>query len=102
VTPALVDRYYDITLREGNRRALAERFAQIRPGELTARIAEIKQPTLILWGGRDHLIPPAAAARFHRDIEGSRLVIFDDLGHVPHEEDPARTMAAVKDFLGAE
>ena len=32
-------------------------------------------------------------------IAGSRLVVFDDLGHVPHEENPARTVAPVKDFL---
>jgi pimeloyl-ACP methyl ester carboxylesterase len=27
------------------------------------------------------------------------LVIFEDLGHAPEEEDPARTVAAVKQFL---
>jgi pimeloyl-ACP methyl ester carboxylesterase len=102
VTPELIDRYYELALREGNRKALAQRFAQARPGELAARIPELKMPTLILWGGRDGLIPPEAAARFHRDISGSRLVMFDDLGHVPHEEDPGRTVAAVKDFLGIE
>jgi pimeloyl-ACP methyl ester carboxylesterase len=102
VTPELVDRYYEIALSEGNRRALAQRFAQARPGELAARIPELKLPTLILWGGRDQLIPPEAAARFHRDISGSKLVMFDDLGHVPHEEDPGRTVAAVKAFLGIE
>jgi pimeloyl-ACP methyl ester carboxylesterase len=102
VTPALVDRYYEIALRAGNRHALAQRFAQARPGELAGRIPELKQPTLILWGGRDGLIPPEAAARFHRDIVGSKLVVFDDLGHVPHEEDSARTVAAVKEFLGIE
>jgi pimeloyl-ACP methyl ester carboxylesterase len=102
VTPELVDRYYEIALREGNRRALAQRFAQVRAGEFAARIPELKLPTLILWGGRDQLIPPEAAARFHRDIFGSQLVMFDDLGHVPHEEDPGRTVAAVKSFLGTE
>jgi len=25
--------------------------------------------------------------------------VFDDLGHVPHEEDPQRTLAAVMRFL---
>ncbi len=102
VTPELIDRYYEIALREGNRRALAQRFAQARQGELAARIPELKLPTLILWGGRDQLIPPEAAERFHRDISGSRIVTFDDLGHVPHEEDPGRTVAAVKAFLGIE
>ena len=64
------------------------------------QLKEIKAPTLIIWGGRDGLIAPANAERFHNDIAGSRLVMFDDLGHVPHEEDPARTVAEVKRFLG--
>jgi pimeloyl-ACP methyl ester carboxylesterase len=102
VTPALVDLYYDIALRAGNRQALAQRFAQARPGEFADRIPRLTQPTLILWGGRDTLVPLEAAERFHRDIAGSKLVIFAELGHVPHEEDPARTAAAVKDFLGLE
>jgi hypothetical protein len=27
-------------------------------------------------------------------------VTFDDLGHVPHEEDPSRTLLPVQRFLG--
>ena len=64
------------------------------------RIATLKLPTLILWGGRDRLIPPAYAERFAKDIPGSRVVLFETLGHVPHEEDPAATVAPVKAFLG--
>jgi pimeloyl-ACP methyl ester carboxylesterase len=99
VTPDLVDLYYEITLREGNRRALMQRFQQARPEALVARIRELKLPTLILWGGRDGLIPAENGERFRTDIAGSELIVFDDLGHVPHEEDPARTVAAVKRFL---
>ncbi len=99
VTPELVDRYYEISLREGNRAALVQRFAQAQPGQHEARIRGIRTPTLILWGGRDRLIPAEYGGVFLRDIAGSRLVIFDDLGHVPQEEDPARTVAAVETFL---
>jgi pimeloyl-ACP methyl ester carboxylesterase len=59
----------------------------------------LKLPTLILWGGRDRLIPPSVAQRLRDDIAGSELVLFDELGHVPHEEDPQRTVAPVKEFL---
>jgi len=100
VTPALVDRYFEITLREGNRDALVRRFAQFPSGPEAARIAELRLPTLILWGGRDRLIPPADAERFHRDIAGSTVALFPALGHVPHEEDPSGTAAAVSAFLG--
>jgi pimeloyl-ACP methyl ester carboxylesterase len=100
VTPDLVDRYFELTLREGNRRAVTLRFEQSDWGADAPRIKGVTTPTLILWGGRDRLIPAEDARAFERDIAGSKLVIFDDLGHVPHEEEPARTAAAVKAFLG--
>jgi pimeloyl-ACP methyl ester carboxylesterase len=99
VTPELVDLYYDMALREGNRRALGLRMRQ-RLAVQPERIAMLRLPTLILWGGLDRLIPPENARRFAQDIAGSQLVVFDDLGHVPHEEDPARTVAVVRQFLG--
>jgi pimeloyl-ACP methyl ester carboxylesterase len=100
ITPGLIDLYFDITLREGNRRTLVEQFKQAPLGEMAHRIREVKVPTLILWGGRDRLIPPEIGERFHREIIGSQLVMFNDLGHVPQEEDPARTVAVAKQFLG--
>ena len=99
VTPDLVDRYFDLATREGNRAALVARFDQTKPGSLAERVPEIQVPTLILWGGKDRLIPLELGERFARDIRGSRLVVFDALGHVPHEEDPARTVEAVLPFI---
>ncbi len=98
----MVDRYADLTRRAGNRRAMIERSRRRTSGTdgLASRIPELKLPTLIMWGGRDRLIPPENAERFHRDIAGSTLVMFDDLGHAPDEEDPERTVVAVKRFLG--
>jgi len=99
VTPDLVDRYFDLTTRAGNREALVQRFVQAPLGLDAGRIPQLKAPTLILWGGRDRLIPPANAERFKRDIAGSQLVLFSNLGHVPQEEDPGRTVAALQRFL---
>jgi pimeloyl-ACP methyl ester carboxylesterase len=101
VTPEMIDRAVALTQREGNRRAFIDRFSQRQPGP-PARLAEIKVPTLILWGGRDRLVPIDAARILNREIAGSTLIVFDDLGHAPEEEDPARTVAAVKRFLGVE
>lgn len=99
VSDELIDRYYELTLRAGNREALRQRFIQAEAGQGFTRIAELKVPTLIIWGGRDELIPPDNAERFNRDIQGSRLVLFDDPGHVPQEEDPSRTVAVLMGFL---
>ena len=101
VNAALVERYEEITLREGNRRALRLRMQQLEMGEHAARIPQLKLPTLVIWGAKDQLIPPAYAERFARDIAGSRLVVFPELGHVPMEEDPVRTADLVRGFLAA-
>ena len=63
-------------------------------------LAGVRMPTLILWGGQARLIPPDTGQQFKQQIAGSQLVVFDDLGHVPQEEDPVRTVVPVKAFLG--
>ena len=100
IKPELIDRYYDLTLRAGNRQALAYRMDQRMSGD-EAHIKELKMPTLILWGAKDRLIPVDNARRFAADIPGSKLVVFDELGHVPHEEDAQKTLEAFKAFLVA-
>ena len=99
VSAEVVDRYFELALRAGNRAALQQRFEQMRPGQDAGRIKTLKLPTLILWGGRDRLIPPENGLAFARDIAGSRLVTFPALGHVPQEEDPAATLVPVQEFL---
>ncbi len=99
VTPALIDRYFDLTLRAGNRKALSYRMDQGYVSD-EAKIKSLKQPTLILWGAKDRLIPPENGQFFARDIAGSRLVMFEALGHVPHEENVQATLDEVVKFLG--
>lgn len=95
----LVERYYDLTLRQGNRRALNRRMLEMDNTADQAQIKQLNLPTLILWGAKDDLIPVENAALFHQDIKSSQLRVFDNLGHVPHEEDPTATVAVVKGFL---
>lgn len=52
-------------------------------------------------GAKGLLIPPDTAQRFVADIAGAQMVIFDDLGHVPHEEDGPKTVEAFKLFVSA-
>lgn len=99
VTPALVERYTAMTLRAGNRHALGQRMQHLNAGVYAEKIKTITTPTLILWGAKDQLIPVTYAHQFKQDIPGSKLVIFDQLGHVPHEEDALATVAVVKNFL---
>ncbi|MBI3789360.1 MAG: YigZ family protein, partial [Gemmatimonadetes bacterium] len=96
VADTIVDRYYAMVRRAGNRAAIPLRFAATTDSSLISRLRTLTVPTLIVWGLRDRLIPPDHGEQFHAAITGSTLVTFDDLGHVPMEEDPARTLVPVR------
>jgi pimeloyl-ACP methyl ester carboxylesterase len=49
-------------------------------------------PVLIVWGDRDPIIPVNHA---HEAIPGSRLVVFDGVGHLPQFEAPGRFIATL-------
>lgn len=100
ISAELVDRHFELALREGNRRALGLRLRQLEMGEGAERIATLRLPTLILWGRGDRLVPLSAGEFFRKAIPGSELVVIDDAGHVPHEEAPERTLPPLRAFLG--
>lgn len=99
VSKELVDRYYELTLRAGNRRAFVDRMNLEKQKSDVTAIQTIKQPTLILWGDQDLLIPVENAHRFHEDLPNDTLVILKNLGHVPMEEDSERSLKAVIAFI---
>ena len=58
----------------------------------------ISQPTLLIWGENDLEIPLADGERLHAQIPGSRLIVFLNCGHLPHEEYPEAFTNLVIDF----
>jgi pimeloyl-ACP methyl ester carboxylesterase len=63
------------------------------------RVPEIKCPTLIVWGRNDEIVPVEDAYEYERLIPGARKVIFEDTGHVPMVERPARFNQLLTEFL---
>lgn len=99
VTDALVDRYYELFLREGNRQAFIDRMAYFQYPDQSASIQQIRIPALILWGEQDRLIPVENAYRFQADLPLDTLVVLQQVGHLPMEEDPTSTAAVIRAFL---
>ena len=58
-------------------------------------------PTLIVWGAEDPFIPVSHAIAAHEALPGSRLEIFDGVGHYPHCEAPERFVAVLVDFIAS-
>jgi pimeloyl-ACP methyl ester carboxylesterase len=100
-TPAMVDRYWELLLYPGNRRATVQRFGQYSGDDGAAeKLKGLTVPTLILWGREDKLIPVTVAEWFNQQIPGSRVSILDGIGHIPMEEAPDRSLAPVLELLG--
>jgi pimeloyl-ACP methyl ester carboxylesterase len=101
LSDALVTRYYDLLLAPGVRAAMLARMQQSVLVEPTPLLSRIEAPTLLLWGKKDRMIPFANSVDYLHAIPHSRLVSFPELGHVPHEEDPATSLAPVLTFLNS-
>lgn len=99
VTPDKVQRYFELALRVGNRRALFQRMDQAQWGASAHMVRRVQQPTLVLWGLKDGMVSPANGPQFCRDIPHCTLVTFPELGHIPQEEDPKATLKAALPFL---
>ena len=56
-------------------------------------------PTLIIWGGRDRIVPVQHGESAHEAIPGSRLEVFDEVGHLPQLEAPGRFIAVLERFI---
>ncbi len=101
MTPAAVDRYWELLRYPGNRVATIERFAQGYSAVPAADLARITAPVLILWGRADRFIPVTNANYFARALPHRRAIIYDGVGHLPMEETPDRSAADVAGFLAA-
>ena len=100
VSEELIDRYYELTLRAGNRQALPQRFKQMTfRDDMRQRASTLSMPTLIIWGENDRLLPPILGVQMHEDIAASELVMIAGAGHVPHEEVPQETLLVLDKFL---
>jgi proline iminopeptidase len=65
------------------------------------RLGQITVPTLVLAGRDDFIFPPEHQRELAAGIPGARLQIIERAGHNPHSEQPAKVMAAVRDFVSA-
>ena len=62
-------------------------------------IARLAAATLLIWGDRDALFPRAHQDALTAAIKGSRLTIYQDIGHCPNWECPERVAADLVAFL---
>ena len=97
ITEQTKQMYYDMSMREGNRESFSKRVQQI-DNEPVLDISLIKTPTLVLWGKQDMLIDISMEENFKK-ISNAQFINYDNVGHSPQEEIPAKSVEDVINFL---
>ncbi len=62
-------------------------------------LSRITMPTLLIWGREDRIIPLAYGKALAKALPQGELVVFDDVGHLPHIEAPHLTNQSIRSFL---
>lgn len=80
-------------------KALWELTLASRASKLDKRLDELTLPILVITGDDDRIVPTADSIRLAGELPNASLVVIEAAGHVPHEEQPAEFMDAVREFL---
>lgn len=99
VTDDRVAYYYQPLKTRGGQLAATRARTQFGDFPIEDKLSSIKVPTLIIWGDHDELIPLEAGKKLNSVIRESKLVVFENCGHVPQEEMPERVVAELTNFI---
>ena len=90
---------YEQLVHVGSREGFAAALHALHSYSLRDRLPEISCPTLLVWGSDDRLVPLRQAHDLAQAIPDARMVTFEDTGHIPQLERPARFNSLLEEFL---
>lgn len=96
VTPAVLDGYHQPLKVAGWEQAFWNFATAPKANGLKENLSEIRQPSLLITGSNDTVVPTSDTVKLQEMIPDSALAVIPKTGHLPHEEKPAEFMAAIK------
>jgi pimeloyl-ACP methyl ester carboxylesterase len=100
ITPAVLNRQYQLSKIEGTTWALYSTFKNAEEAlAYKDGLRQIRHPTLLIWGKRDLVFPPDVGEALHGEIGNSKLILIEDSGHIPMWETPDEVNKAILSFL---
>lgn len=84
ITPEKVQMYYEMSMREGNRKAFVRRMQQVSDDPIL-QPEKVEVPTLILWGKDDALLLIEQLEGFRR-MKNMQDIVYPGVGHTPQDE----------------
>ncbi len=85
-------------LRAGPRN-LARGGLHVARADVTAELAAVTAPTLLVWGARDGVVPIEEASIWLERMPDARLIVIPGAGHVPMVDSPVELAEAIRPFL---
>ena len=92
LTDEQIDRWYEMWMREGQRKAQLDRLQQYEAGDIEQVIRELKRPVLLLWGEANTTAEFEQAAEFRHlmgNVESLKFISYPGVGHMAVQEDGA-------------
>lgn len=102
LTDELIDRWYDMWMREGQREAQLDRLKQYKAGDIEDIIRALKPPTLLLWGEANTTADFAQAGKFQdllENVASLKFISYPGVGHMAVQEAGQATGSDVREFL---
>lgn len=100
ITPQVLERQYRISKIKGSTWPLYSTLMNAeKASSLRGRLSEIHQPTLILWGSEDLILPLSVGEALQAAIPRSRFHVIEKSGHIPMWEKPGEVNQAILSFL---
>lgn len=99
VTAERVEAYYRPLRTRGGQRAARLVREQRDYTRIENSLDKIRTPALIIWGAQDRVILLEDGRRLHSKLATSQFVVFENCGHLPQEEMPARFVREVSNFM---
>ncbi len=86
---ALIDRWYDLWMREGQREAQLDRLSQYKAGDIEGLVRSIRVPVLLLWGEANTTAVFSQSVEFRELLENVpslTFISYPGVGHMAVEE----------------
>lgn len=101
LTDAVFDGYRAPLKVKGWEQAFWNFVSAPRDNDLKENIGGLNQPTLLITGSNDTIVPTADTVRLDDLIPNSTLVVIPQAGHLPHEEQPDAFIGAIESHFKA-
>jgi pimeloyl-ACP methyl ester carboxylesterase len=99
---SLIDRWYDMWMREGQREAQLDRLSQYEAGDIEGIIGKVRAPVLLLWGESNSTARFEQAGEFKRllsNVASLTFISYPGVGHMAVEEAGAQIGKDVRAWL---